>query len=76
VPVGTAVLADWNSAVELYEREQVRIDWSEIFTTPATVEYVEMQKTGFETNQVKFRCEGRFGLAVNRPTAIVEVSLS
>ena len=76
VPAGTAVLADWNSAVELHEREQVRIDWSEIFTTPATVEYVEMQKTGFETNQVKFRCEGRFGLAVNRPTAIVEVSLS
>lgn len=75
VPAGTAILADWKTAVELYEREQVRIDWSETFTAPVTVEYAEVQKTGFETNQVKFRCEGRFGLAVNRPSAIVEVAL-
>lgn len=71
---GTAVLADWETAVTLFEREGTRIDWSEAFNVPAGA-YDAKDTSGFERNLVKFRAEGRWGLAVNRPAAICEVRL-
>jgi HK97 family phage major capsid protein len=62
VPAGTGLLADWNQ-VRLYVRESVRID-------------VDTGGTLFDTNQAKFRGEGRFGLAVLRPQAFAVVDLT
>lgn len=67
-PAGTSVLGDWRGSVEIREREDVTIDWSEAVPDEAGV-------TGFERNQVVFRAEGRWGLAVKRPAAVVEVDL-
>ncbi|WP_299166988.1 phage major capsid protein [uncultured Arthrobacter sp.] len=62
VPVGTAVLADWTQA-----RLQVRQD--------ATL-HVDTSGELFKQNQAIFRVEGRFGLAVKRPSAFVSVDLT
>lgn len=75
IPAGTALVADWRSAVTLLEREPVRVDWSEAFAMPATV-YEEAPGTGFQHNMVQFRGEGRWGLMINRPAAIVEVDVA
>jgi HK97 family phage major capsid protein len=72
---GVALVADWRTAVTLHEREQTRIDWSEGFKMDATA-YEENPGTGFQHNMVQFRGEGRWGLEINRPTAICEVTLS
>ena len=71
---GTGVLASWKTALTLMEREATRITWSEAFHHGAGG-YDEEDSTGFETNETKFRAEGRWGLAINRPSAIVIVSL-
>jgi len=76
VPSGTAYLANWKKALKLWEREAVKIDWSEVFTRSVTSGYDTFDKTGFETNEIKFRCEGRFQLEVDRPGGIVEVALT
>lgn len=76
VPEGTAYLANWMNALKLWEREEVRVDWSEVFTRSVTVGGDDFDKTGFETNEIKFRCEGRFQLQVGRPAGIVEVALT
>lgn len=65
-------LGAFKTALKLWEREGVRIDWSETFHTTDDGSDV----TGFETNQVRFRCEGRYALEISRPGAIVEVSLT
>lgn len=63
VPAGTALLADWGAAT-LYVRENTRID-------------VDMSGAElFDKNLAKFRGEGRFGFAVNRPAAFCSVDLS
>jgi len=69
---GTGVLFNRESLL-LYERGPVRLDWSEAFT--ATDESQQEIGTGFETNQVRFRCEGRYLLAVLSPLGVVEVPL-
>jgi HK97 family phage major capsid protein len=62
VPTGTAYLADWNQA-ELIVRQDARLD---------------ADKSGelFTKNQVRLRVEGRFGLALLRPHAFMEVDLA
>ena len=76
VTEGVAYLTNWSNALKLWEREAIRIDWSEVFTRSITVGEDDFDKTGFETNEIKFRCEGRFQLEVSRPSAIVEVNLT
>lgn len=75
VPEGTAILADWMTAVSLMEREQAVVTWSEAFQMPTTT-YDENPGTGFQHNMVQFRAENRYGLAVHRPRAIIEVDLT
>ncbi|MFF0262589.1 phage major capsid protein [Streptomyces microflavus] len=62
VPAGTAILADW-SACHLYVRQGTTID-------------VDASGVLFDKNQAKFRVEGRFGFAVNRPAAFMAVDLT
>jgi HK97 family phage major capsid protein len=62
VPAGVAYLGDWNQA-RLYVREGGRLD-------------ADVSGTLFEKNQVKLRYEGRFGFAVLRPNAFVEIDLT
>lgn len=56
-------------SVELFERQQVTLDWSE------NVYDSESGKTDFERNLLRWRCEGRWALAIYRPSAIVEIDL-
>lgn len=62
IPAGTAILADWSTAV-LAVREDVKLD---------------MDKSGalFQANQVQIRAEGRFGLGLTRPQAFAVVDLT
>lgn len=58
VPAGTAVLGNW-SKLQLIVREDVKID-------------IDLAH-GFSTNTARFRAEGRFGVAVVRPSSFVIV---
>lgn len=62
VPAGTAYLADWRQA-RIYVRELGRLD-------------ADASGDLFDKNQVKLRYEGRFGFAVLRPAAFVEIDLT
>ena len=62
VPVGTAVLADWEGA--------------ELKTRQGATLHVDVSGEHFDKNTVRFRVEGRYGLAVVQPAAFVEVSLT
>lgn len=62
VPVGTAILADWGMA-ELKVRQDATL-------------HIDTSGTLFTKNEVIFRMEGRFGLAVKRPSAFVSVDLT
>lgn len=62
VPAGTAVLADWTQA-KLQTRQDSTL-------------HVDTSGTLFTKNEVVFRMEGRFGLAVRRPSAFVSVDLT
>lgn len=75
VPGGTAILGDWRGSIEIKEREDVQITWSEGMYDPDRFG-VGDGGTAFEANQVNFRAEGRWGLAVLRPPAFVEVDLT
>jgi HK97 family phage major capsid protein len=72
VTENTAYLGAFKTALKLWEREGVTIDWTDSFNT--TISGSEV--TGFQSNQIMFRCEGRFQLEVGRPGAIVEVALA
>lgn len=61
VPAGTAPLADWSQAEPIIRED-------------ATLA-VDRGGSLFETNQVRFHVEGRFGLAVKRPSAFAVVNL-
>jgi HK97 family phage major capsid protein len=74
MPTDRALVGDWRTAVNLLEREDVRIDWTEAFAI-SNPGYDEDGATGFQTNQVQFRGEGRWGLEINRPSAVCEVIL-
>lgn len=62
VPVGTAYLADWKQA-RIFVREGGRLD-------------ADASGDLFDSNRVKLRYEGRFGFAVLRPSAFVQVDLT
>lgn len=54
-------------SVQLYEREAVELTWSEN-TYDSVTGYSD-----FQTNQIRWRAEGRWCLALYRPEAIVEI---
>ncbi|MCE3555450.1 phage major capsid protein [Pseudonocardia sp. RS11V-5] len=62
VPPGTALLGDWRQT-RLYVREDAKVD-------------VDRSGDLFTTNQVRLRVEGRWGLAVRRPSAFAAVDLT
>lgn len=73
-PQGTGLLVDWQGSTQGWEREQVRVDWSESFHVPPDA-YDEEGSSGFERNLVQFRCEGRAGFACKRPQGVIEIEL-
>lgn len=62
VPAGTALLADWRW-VRLIVRQDATLD-------------VDRSGALFETNQVRMRVEGRFGIALRRTTAFCKATLT
>jgi HK97 family phage major capsid protein len=62
VPAGVGLLGDWRWA-RLMVRQEATLD-------------VDRSGTLFDTNQVRFRLEGRYGLAVRRTTAFCSVDLT
>lgn len=72
---GTATLADFARAARLHVRQEGQMDWSENVWNPNQFG-VGQPGTTFEANQIVFRFEGRFGLEITRPDAIVKVDLT
>jgi HK97 family phage major capsid protein len=72
---GTAVLGDWRGAAKLYIREEARLDWSENIYRPDALG-AGVGASDFERNLVTWRAEGRFGLAVLRPSNFIEVDVT
>lgn len=71
---GTAFLADF-SQMRLHVRGDGVLDWSEnVYDKDALGSGVGA--SDFERNMLRFRFEGRFGLEILRPSAIVEVDLT
>lgn len=71
---GKGFLVDFAGSTRLWEREGVRVDWSEssfdsTFDRGAGV----LGATDFERNLIRFRAEGRWGFAVTRPAGVVEI---
>lgn len=62
VPVGTAILGDWKNA-EIVVREDATLA-------------ADRSGDNFTHNLVQLRLEGRFGWAVKRPNAFVEIALA
>jgi HK97 family phage major capsid protein len=62
VPAGTAILGDWNHA-QVVVREDATLA-------------LDRSGENFTKNLVTMRLEGRFGFAVKRPNAFVEVALA
>ncbi|WP_149552919.1 phage major capsid protein [Streptomyces marokkonensis] len=71
---GTAYLADF-SQMRLQVRQDGVLDWSENVYDPNALG-AGSGATDFERNMLRFRFEGRFGLEILRPSAIVEVDLT
>lgn len=72
---GTGIAADFGGSTVLYVRDEARIDWSEnVYQADAFGE--DDGATDFERNMIRFRCEGRFGLAVTRPAGVAVVDLT
>lgn len=67
VGADTAILGDFGGSVVLFQRDGIRVDWSDAPVAAGT--------SAFEKNQLVFRCEGRFGLAVTRPAAFIPTAL-
>ncbi|MER5352764.1 phage major capsid protein [Kitasatospora sp. NPDC002551] len=73
--VGTTHLVDWQAATRLHVLEDGVLDWSEnMYDKDALGSGVGA--SDFERNMIRFRFEGRFGLEILRPSAIVEVDLT
>ncbi|MCP9209963.1 phage major capsid protein [Streptomyces cucumeris] len=71
---GTAYLADF-SQMKLQVRQDGVLDWSENVYDPNALG-TGSGASDFERNMLRFRFEGRFGLEILRPSAIVEVDLT
>ena len=70
---GQALLADWSSdTVEIREREGITLEWSEGGIVGMDG---DTAVSGWQRNQVQWRAEGRWGLAVKRPGAMIDVTL-
>jgi hypothetical protein len=63
VPAGTAVVANFRSAVAVYERETPIVEWGTL-------------NDQFAKNLLSARCEGRFALTVPQPAAIAIADLT
>ncbi|WP_433725758.1 phage major capsid protein [Actinoplanes sp. CA-051413] len=74
-PPGVAWLADFEGSTRLWVREEARIDWSEQLYDPNLLG-AGQGATLFETNQCRFRCEGRFYFGVTRPQGVVRIALA
>ncbi|WP_435245869.1 phage major capsid protein [Streptomyces sp. NRRL F-5630] len=72
--VGTAYLADFQQ-MKLQVRQDGTLDWSENIYDPNALG-TGQGASDFERNMIRFRFEGRFGLEILRPSAIVEIALS
>ncbi|MCD9145788.1 phage major capsid protein [Streptomyces albireticuli] len=75
VTAGTAYLADFARATRLQVRQEGLLDWSENMYDPNALG-TGVGASDFERNMLRFRFEGRFGLEILRPSAIVEVDLT
>ncbi|MFE3109350.1 phage major capsid protein [Kitasatospora indigofera] len=75
VATGTAYLVDWQAATRLHVLEDGTLDWSENLYDPNALG-AGVGASDFERNMIRFRFEGRFGLEILRPSAIVEVDLT
>ncbi|GAA1732979.1 phage major capsid protein [Microbacterium paludicola] len=62
VPAGTALALDLDAATIDHDTRGVQVEWD--------------RSQGFKTNELIARVEGRFGLSVYRPDAIVEIDLA
>ncbi|MFE1430375.1 phage major capsid protein [Streptomyces fungicidicus] len=71
---GSAILADF-SQMNLQVRQEGVLDWSENVYDPNALG-AGSGATDFERNMLRFRFEGRFGLEILRPSAIVQVDLT
>ncbi|MET9604503.1 HK97 family phage prohead protease [Streptomyces sp. NPDC006512] len=71
---GTAHLADF-SQMRLQVRQEGVLDWSENIYRPDALGE-DVGASDFQRNLVTFRFEGRFGLEILRPSAIVEIDLT
>lgn len=71
---GKGFLVDFAGSTKLWEREGVRVDWSESTWDPAFDRGGGvLGATDFERNMIRFRAEGRWGFAVTRPAGVVEI---
>ncbi|MFJ9440339.1 HK97 family phage prohead protease [Kitasatospora sp. NPDC101235] len=73
--VGTTHLVDWQAATRLHVLEDGTLDWSENMYDKDALG-TGVGASDFERNMIRFRFEGRFGLEILRPSAIVEVDLT
>ncbi|MFB7474575.1 phage major capsid protein [Kitasatospora sp. NPDC056184] len=73
--VGTTHLVDWQAATRLHVLEDGVLDWSENMYDKDALG-AGVGASDFERNMIRFRFEGRFGLEILRPSAIVEVDLT
>lgn len=65
-----AFLVDFQGSTRLWEREAVRVDWSENVYDPDALG-AGVGASDFERNLLRFRGEGRFGFGVTRPAGVV-----
>jgi HK97 family phage major capsid protein len=72
--LGTAYLADFRQ-MKLQVRQDGVLDWSENVYDPNALGSGS-GASDFERNMLRFRFEGRFGLEILRPSAIVEIDLT
>lgn len=72
---GSSLLGDFVGSIEIREREEVKVEWAQ---TGYVTDLFGVGEHGdlWEANKVRFRGEGRWGLAVKRPPAFVEVDLT
>ncbi|WP_440219824.1 phage major capsid protein [Dietzia sp. MNB45] len=61
LPAGTAVVADLSEVTLFTDRRGVMAEWN------------GQGQEDFETNKLRLRVEGRFGLGVGQPSAVVQV---
>jgi HK97 family phage major capsid protein len=74
IPEGRAVLGSFRDGAELLVREEPSLQWTEAMWREDLGD--GSPGTDWTANQVAFRAEGRWGFAVKRPFAFVDVALT